>query len=59
MLMCGNCAGPLPAPNEGGVIIPMFAAYVMAHSDKVMTPEKVGANWTMDGFRAIERWWFG
>jgi len=43
--------------NEGGTVIPMFASYVMAHSDKVMTPEVVGANWTLDGFRAVERWW--
>ncbi len=44
--------------NEGGVVIPMFAAYVMAHSDKVAHPDQVAANWTMDGFRAVERWWF-
>ncbi|MEQ8356025.1 MAG: ABC transporter substrate-binding protein [Kiloniellaceae bacterium] len=44
--------------NEGGVVIPMFAAYVMAYSDKVAHPDQVGANWTLDGFRAIERWWF-
>jgi peptide/nickel transport system substrate-binding protein len=44
--------------SQGGVVIPMFASYVMAHSDKVQHPEQVGANWTMDGFRAIERWWF-
>jgi peptide/nickel transport system substrate-binding protein len=44
--------------NEGGVVVPMFASYVMAHTDKVAHPEQVGANWTMDGFRAIERWWF-
>lgn len=44
--------------TEGGVIIPVFASYVMAHSDKLQHPEVVGANWTLDGFRAIERWWF-
>jgi len=44
--------------TQGGVVIPMFASYVMAHTDKVQHPEKVGANWTLDGFRAIERWWF-
>lgn len=44
--------------NEGGVVIPMFAAYVMAHSDKIVTPDQVGSNWTLDGFRAIERWSF-
>jgi peptide/nickel transport system substrate-binding protein len=44
--------------NQGSTVIPMFASYVMAHSDAVATPEKVGANWTLDGFRAVERWWF-
>ncbi len=44
--------------TDGGVVVPMFASYVMAHSNKVMTPEVVGANWTLDGFRALERWWF-
>ncbi|MCK7612634.1 ABC transporter substrate-binding protein [Roseibium sediminicola] len=44
--------------TDGGVIIPMFASYVMAHTDKVQHPEKVAANWTLDGFRAVERWWF-
>lgn len=44
--------------NEGGVVIPMFASYVMAHSNAIATPDQVGANWTLDGFRAIERWWF-
>ncbi len=44
--------------SEGGVVIPMFASYVMAHSTKVAHPEKVGANWSLDGFRCVERWWF-
>ncbi len=44
--------------DEGSTVIPMFANYVMAHSDAVETPEVIGANWTMDGFRAVERWWF-
>jgi peptide/nickel transport system substrate-binding protein len=43
--------------TQGGVVIPMFASYVMAHVDKVQHSETVGANWTMDGFRAPERWW--
>lgn len=43
--------------TEGGAVIPMFASYVMAHTDKVKHPETVAANWTLDGFRAVERWW--
>jgi peptide/nickel transport system substrate-binding protein len=44
--------------DEGGIIIPMFSNYTMAHTDKVAHPEQVGANWILDGFRAPERWWF-
>jgi len=43
--------------DDGGVLIPMFANYVMAMSDKVEHGD-VAANWAMDGFKAIERWWF-
>ena len=44
--------------DEGSTLIPMFASYVMAHTNAVATPETVAANWTMDGFRVAERWWF-
>lgn len=44
--------------DEGSVIVPMYANYVMAHSTAVATPEKVASNWSMDGFKAVERWWF-
>jgi peptide/nickel transport system substrate-binding protein len=43
--------------DEGGVVVPMFANYVMAVSNKV-AHDKMGANWALDGFRCIERWWF-
>ena len=42
--------------NEGGVIVPLFNNYLMATTDKVIQPEKMGNNWTMDGLRAISRW---
>ncbi|MDH5528665.1 MAG: ABC transporter substrate-binding protein [Paracoccaceae bacterium] len=44
--------------KEGSTITPMFASYVMAHSDKVATPDVVATNWGLDGFRCVERWWF-
>lgn len=44
--------------DEGSTIIPMFAAYVMAHSDALAHPETVAANWRNDGQRIAERWWF-
>lgn len=43
--------------DEGSTIIHMFANYVMAVSDSIGTPEQIASNWTLDGFRAPERWW--
>ncbi|MCV6593857.1 MAG: ABC transporter substrate-binding protein [Silicimonas sp.] len=44
--------------NQGGIIIPMFAAYVGAYSDALAKPEQVASNWRNDGHRIGERWWF-
>ncbi len=44
--------------NQGGTIIPMFAAYVGAYSDKLAKPDQVASNWRNDGHRIGERWWF-
>ena len=44
--------------NQGGVIIPMFANYVFATSNKVQTSESLASNWDMDGERWAERWSF-
>ena len=43
---------------EGSTIIPMYNNYVMALSKALATPEVVGSNWNLDGFRCVERWWF-
>ena len=43
--------------DEGGVVVPMFANYVIAMSDKVKHGTLAG-NWDMDGQRFMERWWF-
>ena len=43
---------------EGAVIIPMYNNYVMATSMNVATPDQISANWNLDGFRCVERWWF-
>lgn len=44
--------------DDGGTIVPMFAQYVFATSNKVMHEETMGANWDLDGGRWAERWWF-
>ena len=44
--------------DEGGVVVPMYASYVFATTDKVKH-NKMGGDWDLDGLRAIERWWFG
>ncbi len=43
--------------DDGGVIIPMFANYVQAVSNKVANPDTVGNLWQMDNARMAERWW--
>ena len=44
--------------NDGGVVVPMFANYVFAASDKVAQPSKLAGNWDVDGMKFAERWWF-
>ena len=44
--------------DDGGVILPMFANYIMAHTKKLAHEPNVAANWEMDGNRLAERWWF-
>jgi len=44
--------------DDGGTIVPMFAQYVFATSDKVAHAEQMGSNWDLDGGRWAERWWF-
>ena len=44
--------------DDGGVILPMFANYIMAHTKKLAHDPNVAANWEMDGNRLAERWWF-
>ena len=43
--------------DEGGVVVPMFANYVMALADTVQHGAMAG-NWDMDGNKFMERWWF-
>ena len=44
--------------DEGGAIVPMYANYIDAASDKVAIPETVSNAWQMDGLRLAERWSF-
>ena len=44
--------------DEGGSVIPMYANNVDAVSKKIATPDPVAGNWDLDGWMALERWWF-
>ncbi|GMG85639.1 ABC transporter substrate-binding protein [Paralimibaculum aggregatum] len=44
--------------NDGGVVVPMFASFVFALSDKIAHGDTFGTNWDLDGERWMERWWF-
>ncbi len=45
--------------DDGGAIIPMFANYILGLGRNVRHGETVAANWSLDGHKAHERWWFG
>jgi len=42
--------------DEGGTIIPMFANYVQAVNNRIVSPDTVGNLWQMDNARMAERW---
>jgi len=44
--------------DDGGAIIPMFANFVFAMSDKVAHAPEISAEWDLDGLKFAERWWF-
>ncbi|KSV74478.1 hypothetical protein N182_27945 [Sinorhizobium sp. GL2] len=44
--------------DEGGAIIPLYANLIDAHSDKIAHETVVGTNFELDGWKALERWWF-
>lgn len=44
--------------SEGGVVVPMYANYVDAHSTKLANSGTIGNIWAMDSARVAERWWF-
>jgi peptide/nickel transport system substrate-binding protein len=43
--------------NEGGAVVPIFAADLMAATTK-LAHGPVASNIQMDGARLAERWWF-
>lgn len=44
--------------DDGGAIIPMFANFVFAMSDKIAHAAEISADWDLDGLKFAERWWF-
>ena len=44
--------------DEGSVIVPFFRNFVYARRSNVMHADKVSGNWSLDGSRGSERWWF-
>jgi peptide/nickel transport system substrate-binding protein len=43
--------------DDGGVVVPMFAADLSAATDKIKHGE-LAVNSELDGYRCAERWWF-
>jgi peptide/nickel transport system substrate-binding protein len=44
--------------DDGSTVIPVFASYVQAVSNKIQLPAKLGDNLELDGGRCAERWSF-
>jgi peptide/nickel transport system substrate-binding protein len=44
--------------DEGGVVIPMFNNYLFASNNRVGQPDVLATNWSLDGNRVMDRWWF-
>ena len=42
--------------DDGGVLVPMFANYVQAVNNRIVSPDTVGNLWQMDNGRMAERW---
>jgi peptide/nickel transport system substrate-binding protein len=43
--------------DEGGTIVPMYPNYVDARSQKIARGPVIAANYDLDGWKCIERWW--
>lgn len=44
--------------DVGGLVAPVFANWVFVTSNKLGVSEKLAGNWTVDGNKNTERWWF-
>ena len=44
--------------DDGGSIVWGFTNYLHGLRSNVRHPEKVAGNWTLDGCKSAERWWF-
>ena len=44
--------------EDGGSLVWGFTNYLHGLRDNVRYPEKVAGNWTLDGAKSMERWWF-
>ncbi len=42
--------------DDGGTLVPMFANYVQAVNNRIVSPDTVGNLWQMDNARMAERW---
>jgi peptide/nickel transport system substrate-binding protein len=44
--------------DDGGAVVPMFANHIHANNKKIAHHEDVAGNWSSDGGKYAERWWF-
>ena len=44
--------------DDCGVIVPFFKSYVYARRSNVQHGPSLTGTWPLDGYKALERWWF-
>lgn len=44
--------------TDGGAIVLNFQNWIAVRNNKVARPSTVSAQWPLDGYKAMERWWF-
>jgi len=44
--------------DDCGVVVPFFKKYVYARRDHLQHGDGLTGTWPLDGYKAVERWWF-
>ncbi len=43
--------------DKGGAVVPFFRNHLYARRSEVARSDQVASNWSLDGYKPLERWW--